>query len=369
MNCSRPDALPSVVVKRWLVLGVAGLAAAIAFPSPAAAAKRGPKLTVMTQNLYLGTDLVPIATAPDLATFQQRAAQGLRNVRATDFPARARVLARLIDEEDPELVGLQEVTKWYRSPAGVNDGYATRSRIVVYDFLKTLLRELRKRGARYRAVASDGLPTDAETSTALGYDVRFRLGNVILAKRDRDLRIRRRLFRSYASQFSINTPGGPVAARRAWVAVDASFRGRRVRFVDTHLESEVPVTRAAQAQELVAAGGPLRARGQKVLVGDLNSDPKGRSGEDPAAYNTVRGFRFQDAWRSAGRGSGFTAGGGNELLKTPRVTWNERIDYVLLKPARRIVDVAVLGGKRADRTRSGLWPSDHAAVAATFRLP
>jgi endonuclease/exonuclease/phosphatase family metal-dependent hydrolase len=320
----------------------------------------------MTQNLYLGSGLVPIATAPDLPTFQQRTAQTFRNVRATDFPARARALARLIERADPELVGLQEVTTWYRSPAGVNDGYATRSRIVVYDFLRSLLRELRRRGASYRAIASDGLPTDLEASTALGHDVRFRLGNVILAKRDPHLVIRRWLFRSYSSQISIQTPGGPFATRRAWVAVDGRFHGRRLRFVNTHLESEVPAVRAAQAQELVSRSGPLRVKRQKVLVGDLNSDPGGASGEDPAAYRTVRGQSFRDSWLVAGRGRGLTAGEGNELLRAPRVTWDERIDYVFFKPRTRVLDVDVLGGRRRDRTSSGLWPSDHAGVAATF---
>ena len=347
-----------------LVLG----ALLAAHAMPASAAERGPKLTVMTQNLYLGTDLVPIATAPDLPAFQQRTAQGLRNVRATSFPARARALARLIDRADPDLLGLQEVTIWYRSPNGVNDGYATRSRTVVYDFLPTLLRELRRRGLSYRVAGSDRQPTDAEASTALGYDVRFALGNVVLAKRDPDLRIRRHRFRTYDTQFSINTPGGPVAARRAWVAVDASFHGSRFRFVDTHLESEIPATRAAQARELVAAGSPLRGRGQKILVGDLNSDPRGRSGDDPAAYRTVTGFGFRDAWSAGGSGRGLTAGGGNELLRTRGVTWDERIDFVLLKPALRILDANVLGSRRRDRTRSGLWPSDHAGVAASFRL-
>lgn len=31
--------------------------------------------------------------------------------------------------------------------------------------------------------------------------------------------------------------------------------------------------------------------------------------------------------------------------------------------------VEVVGDEQADRTASGLWPSDHASVAATFRLP
>jgi endonuclease/exonuclease/phosphatase family metal-dependent hydrolase len=348
------------------VLVVAG--AVMLAAAPAADARRAPKPTVMTQNLYLGSGLIAAAVAPNKAEFESKAATVWQNVQATDFPSRAKALARLIHRADPDLVGLQEVTTWYRSPNGVKDGYATRSKIVVYDFLKSLLRELNKRGPKYRAVASDGLPTDIEASTSLGYDIRFRLGNVILAKRERGLSIRRKLFRIYADQFSFNTQGGPFGAKRAWVAVDAVFHGRPFRFVDTHLESEGAPARAKQALELVSRAGPLRVKGQKVLVGDLNSDTKGRSNDSPEAYTNVVRAGFQDAWKSGGHGQGLTSGDGDELLNTPRPTFDERIDYVLLKPARRILRATVLGAKRSDRTASGLWPSDHAGLAVTFRL-
>ena len=32
-------------------------------------------------------------------------------------------------------------------------------------------------------------------------------------------------------------------------------------------------------------------------------------------------------------------------------------------------DISLIGNQPADRTASGLWPSDHAGVAATLRLP
>src|SRR3954447_109250 len=276
--------------------------------SAEARAKRGPKLAVMSQNLYLGSGLIAAATAPDRPTFEQRAATIWQNVQTTDFPARAKRLARLIKRADPDVIGLQEVSRWYRSPNGVKDGNATRSNILVYDFLRSLLRELKRAGASYRAVVSDHLPTDIEAPTSLGYDIRFRLGNVILAKREKGLKIRKRSFRIYKPQFTINTPGGPFAAHRAWVAVDTTFKGRRFRFVDTHLESEVPPTRLLQAKELVSKSGPLRVKGQKVLVGDLNSDPKGRAGDATDSYNAVVRAGLSDAWVRAGRGLGLTAG-------------------------------------------------------------
>ena len=354
------------------IFATAVLVAALAVaPAAEAKAKRPPKLTVMTQNLYLGSGLIAAATAPDRPTFEQRAATVWQNVQATDFPARAKRLARLIKGANPDLIGLQEVTRWYRSPNGVKDGNATRSNILVYDFLKSLLRELGKAGARYKAVATDGLPTDIEAPTALGYDIRFALGNVILAKRERGLKIRRKSFGQYKAQFTINTPGGPFAAHRAWVAVDATFKGKRFRFVDTHLESEVPPTRLQEAVELASKAGPLRVKGQKILVGDLNSDPKGRRPNDgPESYKAVTRTGFQDAWPKAGRGLGLTSDAlNNELLRAPiPLRYRERIDYAFAKPHLPVLKAGLLGLKPGDRTPSGLWPSYHAGLAVTYRL-
>jgi endonuclease/exonuclease/phosphatase family metal-dependent hydrolase len=357
------------VRRTFLVLAVL---AAVLVAAPAAEAKakaKPPRLTVMSQNIYLGSGLIAAAVAPDRPTFEQRAATIWQNVQATDFPARAKRLARLIKGADADLLGLQEVTRWYRSPDGVKDGNATQSNILVYDFLKILQRELAKVGARYKVVATDGLPTDIEAPTALGYDIRFRLGNVILAKRERGLKIRRKSFRQYKAQFSINTPGGPFAAKRAWVAVDTTFKGKRFRFVDTHLESEVPPTRLLQAKELASKSGPLRVKGQKILVGDLNSDPKGRI-DAADSYKAIVRTGFQDAWTKAGKGQGLSANApNNELLRSPApLKYTERIDYALAKPKLRVLKARQLGLKTADRTPSGLWPSDHSGLAVTYRL-
>lgn len=346
------------------------LAWAAALPSSAAAAGPAPKLTVMTQNLYLGSGLISAALAPDRPTFLQRTAAIWRNVRANDFPARAKRLARLIKGVHPDLIGLQEVTTWYRSPQGVNDGYATRSKIKVYDYLRSLLRELRRVGMRYRVAVSDGLATDIEAPTALGFDIRFRLGNVILVRRERGLRVRSNRFRVYSHQFTINTQGGPFATRRAWEAVDLIFRGRRLRFANTHLESEVPATRLQQAIEVAGPRGPLHVKGRRLLVGDFNSDPKGRSNDAPDSYRAVRRTGVRDAWAAVGHGLGLSADApNNELLRSPiPLRYRERIDYAFSKTGLRPLKARLLGLKPRDRTPGGLWPSDHAGLAVTYRL-
>jgi endonuclease/exonuclease/phosphatase family metal-dependent hydrolase len=356
-------------VRRAILAMVALTVVLAAAPTADARASRPPRLNVMTQNLYLGSGLIAAAVAPDRPTFEQRAATIWQNAQATDFPSRAKRLARLIKRANPDLVGLQEVTRWFRSPNGVKDGSATRSNILVYDFLKSLLRELGKAGAKYKVAASDGLPTNIEAPTALGYDIRFQLGDVILAKRERGLSIRRKSFRQYKAQFAINTQGGPFATKRAWVAVDATFKGKRFRFVNTHLESEVPPTRLQQAIELVSKTGPLRVKGQKILVGDFNSDPKGRV-DAADSYKAIARAGFRDAWLKAGKGQGLSADApNNELLRSPiPLRYKERIDDSFAKPALPVLKAQLVGLKPADRTPSGLWPSDHAGLAVTYRL-
>ena len=70
----------------------------------------GPKLTVMTRNLYLGADIAMITRAETGPEVVAAASQVWMDVQLTDFPARARVLADEVFWARPEVLGLQEVT-------------------------------------------------------------------------------------------------------------------------------------------------------------------------------------------------------------------------------------------------------------------
>ena len=77
----------------------------------AAGAASSADVEVMTQNQYVGTDLIALVTEPD---FNAAVVDALKN-RAESRPAeRAKALAALIANRKPALVGLQEV---YGSPA------------------------------------------------------------------------------------------------------------------------------------------------------------------------------------------------------------------------------------------------------------
>ena len=72
----------------------------------AAGAASSADVEVMTQNQYVGTDLIALVTEPD---FNAAVVDALKN-RAESRPAeRAKALAALIANRKPALVGLQEV--------------------------------------------------------------------------------------------------------------------------------------------------------------------------------------------------------------------------------------------------------------------
>jgi hypothetical protein len=50
-------------------------------------------------------------------------------------------------------------------------------------------------------------------------------------------------------------------------------------------------------------------------------------------------------------------------------TLTKRIELVLTKGGFNPVAVDVVSEESADRTASGLWPSDHAGVVATLQIP
>src|SRR5215213_42016 len=108
-------------VVRWWVILVLALVSAVTATVPASAgADRGPRpLRVMTQNLYLGADLTPALRPTNTPSdFLAAVAAIYASSQANAFPLRAAALAKEIDKHEPDLIGLQEVSRWQRSEAG-----------------------------------------------------------------------------------------------------------------------------------------------------------------------------------------------------------------------------------------------------------
>jgi endonuclease/exonuclease/phosphatase family metal-dependent hydrolase len=341
---------------------------AVAAPAAEAARKPRPDLKVMTRNIYLGADISkPIGQVGD--AFVQANTEVWDTVRETNFPARARLLAREIRRTKPDLIGLQEVALWRRGAQGVSDGPQTPARQVVYDFLRTLRRALARQGMRYR-VGSVQNEADVEGPTSYGYDVRLTMRDAILVRRRPGLRIRGRSGENFTARFTVPTPVGVYQVVRGWTAVDMSFRGRRFRFLDTHLEAFVSGVRQAQAAELVAPGGPAD-RSRVILVGDLNSDPDARDNGDPVPYQTLAGAGFLDTWDLAhgSRLANSCCMNQENVKDPPPAPFDHHIDHILVKPRMRTLSNRIVGNDRRNRTRSGLWPSDHGGHVAKLRIP
>ena len=295
---------------------------------------------------------------------EQRAARGGRG--QTDFPARAKLLAKEIGDTKPDLVGLQEVTTITHSAPGTANSTAPTS-VPVLNFLQVLNKALAARGLKYR-VASNQLATSVRGPVAEGYDVRLTLSDAILVKRRKGLTASGGKKADFKTSFTVPTAVGPVKVTRGWGYVNVKYAKKRFRFVNTHLESFLDAPRVAQAKELIAKGGPARASGPVVLVGDLNSDQTGRGGNGAGAYKALTGFGFKDAWQQVHGGSGGLSCCHSKLLKDNGFTKPaSRIDHLLARGGSyRFLKASMTGQKT--RTPSGLWDSDHGGVVGTLRL-
>jgi endonuclease/exonuclease/phosphatase family metal-dependent hydrolase len=345
----------------WAIV-VGLLAARVIAPSAplAAAAPADGTITVMTRNLYLGASLEPARSARSLPGLLAAVGRIHQAVQATDFPRRADALADEITAAQPDLVALQEVAIWRtdRPP----DGPVTPAREVAYDFLALLLERLADRGVRYTPVASV-TNADPEAPSAFGVDVRYTDRDVILARGDAGLRFSDQRGQRFQARLRIGSRLlGPLEVRRGWASVRVHMGGARsLLFVTTHLDPTSAAVRMAQARELVRE--TAAARLPVVIGGDMNARASMRRS---AVYRRLLAAGLADAWRAAGSPRGGRTCCHSPGLRNPQPTLTKRIDLVLVRGVR-VLSARTVGDRAADRTPSGLWPSDHAGVVVRLR--
>jgi len=314
--------------------------------APAAAqAAPAPRVTVMTRNLFLGADLIPLATTAPGAPFEQAAGKLFDEVRATDPDARMKLIAREIRDSAPDLVGLQEVSLWRTGPAPAST--------VAYDYTATLTKELKRLHAHYRVVGlKQGF--NVEGATDRGFDIRLTLGDAILVRSG--VKVTHVRSGTFQEQLTIPTQAiGPVVVTRGWDSLDAKVEGARFHFVNTHLEAYSQPVRLEQARELVT--GPLKSKLQTVLVGDLNSGPDLADQGDRPPYQAIAKAGFKPL-RSKKSSCCFT-----DL--TGDAGWDHNVDWIMGKGGPKLADSFIVG---RSRTASRNHPSDHGGVVSTLRL-
>ncbi len=313
------------------------------------------QLTVATWNLYLGADIELLLGATSPEDLVARSEVVLDQLRRTDFTGRATTVARLLVEHDVDVVGLQEVSRLTSTPPSADDGPVDPA--VLADYLPTLLDALEAQGEAYDVHAADvsfegGLPVGDRWLQVTG-------SNVLLVRRGAGLEVVGEETGRFATTAELELAVGGLRfpVRRGWGSVEVERDGARVLVLNTHTEAWDATVRDAQRDELLAVAGGTGA-GAAVLLGDLNAAP------DRVGIPTP----WVDAWLAAGGDpSGGCTCGQSADLSNAEPDLRERIDYVFTR-GLTVRTCRVAGGEPQDRTPTGLWPSDHAAVVAELAL-
>jgi hypothetical protein len=375
--------------RRPLPAAIIVLAAALAFalfPQHSPAKKKhkpDQDITVMTRNLYLGADLTPALQATGADSFTDANGAIARQVMATNFPLRAKALAKEILKGKPNLVGLQEVAEFRTSPPGTKSfvpamGGAKTATTVQYDFLKSLLDELNKGKKLYKAVKVNEefdfeAPADEDLAPPSGINGanrnwRLTMRDVILARKGTKTSNPKG---GHFSNLLVETVSGlTIPVTRGWASVDAQVgNGPKVHFVDTHFEAfdspaQVPSIRAQQATQLVGKGGPARSKLPVILVCDCNSDIKTEvQPGDAQAYRVLRKAGFVE--RSTSKPLSCCISDPN-LVGGSVADFDHKVDHILTDTPKK---VKLVKSKVVGRSQfGGLWPSDHAGLISTLKL-
>lgn len=365
--------------------------AAVAQAKPAKRAPKGTNVKVMSRNLYLGADLGPAIQSTSTAGFLAANGGILRQVDATNFPVRAKGLAKEILGTEPDLVGMQEVALWRSAPPSLGPVLTNKpeATVVKYDFLELLLAQLNKGKTRYRAVVvqpefdfeapadANGVPGDGPGGAGVLADSetngRLTMRDVILARVGAGVKTSNPESDVFSRLLVVKVAGSTeVTVNRGWTSVNATVRGSKpFRFVNTHLESfddrnVYPSIRAQQAEELVAPGGPASGKLPVILVGDLNSDVKTETAVgDGQAYRVVTraGFRERSTYEPLGC---CIDEGVFDLTGGSVAEFDHKVDHVMTNAPKKVKLLSsIITGRKMT---NGYWDSDHAGVFSSLNI-
>ncbi len=336
------------------------------------------QVTVMTWNIYVGTDVDRVLQAQNFPDLAARVAVAYQELLSTNFSERAETIVEQIASKRPHLIGLQEVSIIRRllptnPPTPVEE----------FDYLSILMDALTAQGLDYKIA---GMIENANVTVPrlinpnpFEYDlVQLVDFDVILARHDVD--ISDQAAANYTAKLTVTVPGAPsIDIPRGYVAVDAKVGQKTYRFVNTHLEAFTEQIRFPQAQQLVGvlAGETLPI----ILVGDFNTRaPSSVHPNGGQTYQFLVGENagYKDIWPHnliGNEGEGFTSPHDSDL-RNPVPNLTQRIDLIFVRnqgsPAGQNeigpVQARVVGDELDERTSSGLWPSDHAGVIAKLHI-
>ncbi|AFQ51027.1 hypothetical protein [Burkholderia cepacia] len=357
-------------LRRWL----AGLLLLIAcFPVAVyaqALSLGGGDLRVMTYNVDEGTDYLELARASGTQQFLVAVGQTITQVRATHPAERMQALAKQIIAAGPALVSLQELDQWSSGPLDTST-LTCGPTTVEFDMVQELLNALTAQGGHYLVAAHatqyafPPTPGLILPSTFLCVQVTNQIA--ILARTDLEpsrFQWTNPQSKPFVAHTSFPTPLGTIPLPRAWVSVDAQFNNKAFRFIGTHLESVDPHIRELQGGELRA--GPANTQLPVILAMDSNAQAAPLPQD--STYTDFIAAGYQDAWSvTYPLVPGFTCCQA-QLVNNAVSQLYVRSDLILTLGNVNVQRIALFGTSQASKTASGLWPSDHAGVAAQLAV-
>lgn len=326
------------------------------------------EVTVMTRNMYLGADLFTLLdpSCADTAILGC-VAQLYATVVGSDIPARMGAIAAEIEANNPDLVGLQEVSTYYSQfPGDHHTGTPTQATNVTFDFLQILQDSLANRGLNYTVVARN-MNADVEfPSTVDGVnfiDYRYMDSDVILARNG--VTVSNVVEDNFDTNAVIEIGGADIEFTRGYSTLTAMKDGISFTFANTHLEvgGQAVIAQIVQGTTLktVLSG----ATAPVIVLGDFNSNPE-EAGDDGSVYRNFQAD-YMDAWTSAQSQVGYTCCQ-DPLIRNATSELSSRIDLIFYRGNADATSTVLVGEAEADMTGSGVWPSDHAGVVSTITV-
>jgi endonuclease/exonuclease/phosphatase family metal-dependent hydrolase len=319
----------------------------------------GHQITVMSRNMYIGTDLDAVIAAlanTDPADDFPAMVNAAGVLQETDYDLRVEAIVGEIARTRPAVIGLQEVTRIdidlsaYGAPIVING-----------DFMTDLTNEIAARSLPY-VVGSQVQNWVASPFPGINL-VDF---DVLLVDPSR-VTIGAVSSHTFSNNLGPIFPG--INQVRGWTGIEATYENQPFVFVVTHLESGAALgeLREQQAQQLMSV---LAHRPRVILMGDFNDQAGSHM------YRRIREAGFRDAWASLRADAGYTCCMAPDLANE-RPRFDQRIDFIFTKgmdfPEEGLIgDIRLTGIDRLDRLDGPshtIWPSDHAGLVARLRIP
>jgi endonuclease/exonuclease/phosphatase family metal-dependent hydrolase len=329
-------------------------------------------IRVYQHNTYPGfnvDEIIGAALTGDQQLFLGALANGLETFLATDWDARAALIATEVKKQQPDVITLNEMPRVSWRGLTVFAALANEPAFADFtdqttDFLPVLQEKLAAEGLDYTLVSQlreTRVPVVLIPDVA---DLEFWDSDVMLVRTGLAVTdIDAELFAARTPPLALGEGQEPFEIVRGWIGADVTVNGIAWRVIVTHPESQTggSVLRDAQIAELLAVVA-AETELPVVLAGDLNFQP------DETPYADFTGAGLVDLWTL--RGDSPLASSTcchDDALNEATPMLDQRIDYVWARvaPSRAVgaVRFTLFGDETSERTDAGLWPSDHLGLA------